>query len=605
MTKADAQKRTPFAVCLEQDNIDLLGKLMSGVSLNRDPMLLHSLSTKILNVKYQGILGQLLNNDDPSAESINILSDNGLTPFLAYIEHFCSRYPSLRGEMMQLVNAEAHKHGVSFHKYKLDNQSLFEQRDASQGSQPGSYGGGNAFGGFGAGRAPRKQAFQFGGYPGAASNQNQPGGLGAEVDVVQDAVPWAKRVDLTDQLMEKQVVLPFLECLKLLIEKGADPHVQVQKLRRFRDLDEERRKLAIAKEGREANGQQVAGVRELERAKRREEVLKEREADRRGRAPRAPRRPQGGGKGGARLGGGGPRALGQPGVSKQEGEEYHATMGLQNAFHLAVACPHPRLLDLLVDLKVHPDKQDRRLITPFNLASTTAAIDFVDPRLSGLTTRLITLGVRPDLPDAKGRTPFLNYYSGSRLEEAERMVGLGANVNQQDASGLFALKYALLRRSGPEIEKLVTRHEADVNQVDGKGRNLLHHAVNISSATADATFETEQLLIDLGININLRDQRGRTPLHYAFVKIKDWQNRSQIDPIETVSSLCGCKGLEVDVPDKWQKTPLHYASQRGATICAMYVEKRGADLEAVDIHGNTPLGAALLAKHHNFGIIMI
>jgi ankyrin repeat protein len=48
---------------------------------------------------------------------------------------------------------------------------------------------------------------------------------------------------------------------------------------------------------------------------------------------------------------------------------------------------------------------------------------------------------------------------------------------------------------------------ADVNQIDNKGRNLLHHAVNMSAATADATFETEQLLIDLGVNINLRDNK--------------------------------------------------------------------------------------------------
>lgn len=51
---------------------------------------------------------------------------------------------------------------------------------------------------------------------------------------------------------------------------------------------------------------------------------------------------------------------------------------------------------------------------------------------------------------------------------------------------------------------------------------MLHHAVNMSAATADATFETEQLLIDLDIDINLRDNKDRVPLHYAFVKIKDW-----------------------------------------------------------------------------------
>ena len=55
---------------------------------------------------------------------------------------------------------------------------------------------------------------------------------------------------------------------------------------------------------------------------------------------------------------------------------------------------------------------------------------------------------------------------------------------------------------------------------------MLHFAVNMSSATADATFETEQLLIDLGVNINTRDKHGRVPLHYAFVKIGNWEDSS-------------------------------------------------------------------------------
>jgi ankyrin repeat protein len=94
-----------------------------------------------------------------------------------------------------------------------------------------------------------------------------------------------------------------------------------------------------------------------------------------------------------------------------------------------------------------------------------------------------------------------------------------------DTSGLFALKYALIRRSNDEIQKLID-NGGNINQIDNKGRNLLHHAVNMSSATADATFETEQFLIDKGININLRDNKQRTPLHYAFVKIQKWREAS-------------------------------------------------------------------------------
>ncbi len=37
------------------------------------------------------------------------------------------------------------------------------------------------------------------------------------------------------------------------------------------------------------------------------------------------------------------------------------------------------------------------------------------------------------------------------------MVDLGANVNQIDVSGMFGLKYALIRRQNSEIEKLISR----------------------------------------------------------------------------------------------------------------------------------------------------
>ena len=105
--------------------------------------------------------------------------------------------------------------------------------------------------------------------------------------------------------------------------------------------------------------------------------------------------------------------------------------------------------------------------------------------------------------------------------------------------------------------------------------------------------------------MNHVDDRGRVPLHYAFVKIGDHNNRSAIDPIETVSSLCAIKDLQIEVADRWKKTPLHYAAKRSATICSLYIIQRGAQLESKDIYGNTPLVVALQNNHFNFGIILI
>lgn len=209
-----------------------------------------------------------------------------------------------------------------------------------------------------------------------------------------------------------------------------------------------------------------------------------------------------------------------------------------------------------------------------------------------------------DSADKKGRTPHLIYYSEKNYDNAKELIIRGANINHMDNSGLFALKYALIRRDQAEITRLV-KEGAEINKIDNKGRNLLHHAVNMSSATADATFETEQQLIDLGININLKDNRLRVPLHYAFVKIKNWTDKSQLDPIETVSSICGQPGLLLDEADEWLKTPLHYAAQRGASISSLYMLQRGSNLEKTDIYENTPLGCALLGQHFNYCILLI
>ena len=173
-----------------------------------------------------------------------------------------------------------------------------------------------------------------------------------------------------------------------------------------------------------------------------------------------------------------------------------------------------------------------------------------------------------------------------------------------NSQGDFALKFAVMRRNNEEIKSLIMKG-ADINQIDNKKRNVLHHAINMSSATGDTNFETEELLIDLGIDINQRDSKERVPLHYAFVKTKDWASSKPIDPIEAVSLLCAKSSLDIDVPDKWLKTPLHYAAQRAALVSTFYLLERDANLESTDINGNTALGIALYYKHYNYAIMLI
>lgn len=132
LDKRDSQKRTPFAVALERRNVLLLKKLIAGVSLNRDPQLLHALAPMILNTKYQALLQDLIAQEEPTAENMNQPNDLGLTPLLAYIEQFSSQCPSLGARMLELVNAEAVKHATAYAKYEIDVDSLFSPAVAQQ-----------------------------------------------------------------------------------------------------------------------------------------------------------------------------------------------------------------------------------------------------------------------------------------------------------------------------------------------------------------------------------------------------------------------------------------------------------------------------------------
>lgn len=146
---------------------------------------------------------------------------------------------------------------------------------------------------------------------------------------------------------------------------------------------------------------------------------------------------------------------------------------------------------------------------------------------------------------------------------------------------------------------------ADPNFRDNKKRTALHHAVNVANTSADASFEMEELLLKFNADINARDDRLRTPLHYAFVKIGKPFDVTHIDPIETVTSLCGQKNCDANVVDQWGSTPLHYAAQRGSQICAITLKNKHVNIEAKDEDGNTPLAIALKCGHANIAIMLI
>lgn len=50
------------------------------------------------------------------------------------------------------------------------------------------------------------------------------------------------KMALSREFLDQIIVRPFINTLKMLIDQGADVHAQVQKLKKYRDLEELKRK---------------------------------------------------------------------------------------------------------------------------------------------------------------------------------------------------------------------------------------------------------------------------------------------------------------------------------------------------------------------------
>ena len=74
-------------------------------------------------------------------------------------------------------------------------------------------------------------------------------------------------------------------------------------------------------------------------------------------------------------------------------------------------------------------------------------------------------------------------------------------------------------------------------------------------------------------------QRGFSPIHSAAYN-------SQRDAIKLLLDFQSC---DVDCHSRYNETPLHIACLRGNLKVADYLERKGADVGAVDSDGNTVL----------------
>lgn len=118
---------------------------------------------------------------------------------------------------------------------------------------------------------------------------------------------------------------------------------------------------------------------------------------------------------------------------------------------------------------------------------------------------------------------------------------------------------------------------------DELGQTVLHYVAR----TDDVKFI--QYVIGVGANVNVRDNRERTPLFYAIEKGSE----------EVVQAFINNKNTDVMARDQDGLTPLHVAVQVGRfNIIKCLCETGVVDINARDNKGRTPLFYAIEEKNN-------
>lgn len=261
-------------------------------------------------------------------------------------------------------------------------------------------------------------------------------------------------------------------------------------------------------------------------------------------------------------------------------------------------------------------------VNPSATVGTTPLHPAAIARNEQTTRRLLELGADPSQKDIDGLTPveraihsgsvktvatLIEFSPGSRQELLgdllHRAVSCsrrdvidfllieGADIDRKDQMERTPLHEAAALSVSVGVVALLMRRGADVTLTDLQGRTALFEAVRAVLLEEDRWLRLNrgrclEILIDHGADVNWQDKSGNAPLHMAVMK--GWN--------EQVLECLFDGGASVHLKNLQNHTPLHVALQMGQYPVAEELIRKGAQKDAIDSCGFTPLGLVLLSN---------
>lgn len=198
------------------------------------------------------------------------------------------------------------------------------------------------------------------------------------------------------------------------------------------------------------------------------------------------------------------------------------------ALHWASSHGNHQMVAMLLEKGANPNLKNENQVTALDLAKIgylnissdqqqTHACSIIISMLEGRTEKS-EKETEIDIEELNKR--LLEESKNGNIDEVQKLILDGANVNCQNDSGMTSLHLAILYNRVSAIVKILLENNANVDSKDDDGDTPLHCAVTRDNA------EITKMLLDKGANVNCKNNHNWTALHmvaknshYAVAKI--------------------------------------------------------------------------------------
>jgi len=241
-------------------------------------------------------------------------------------------------------------------------------------------------------------------------------------------------------------------------------------------------------------------------------------------------------------------------------------------------------LQLLLDYGANPDAENDEGETPLNLVSRGYG---PEQDCVGIARLLLERGVDVNARKKDKTTPLHSAAFEGNLEIARVLLDHGANADAENDECETPLN--LVMRGGydsqdsVDIARLLLECGVDVNARKKNKTTPLH------SAASGGMLKTAEVLLDHGAIADAENDEGETPLNLVSRREYDLEFEEDEEYSVGIARLLLERGVDVNARKKNKTTPLHSAASQGRLKTAQVLLDHGANADAENDEGETPL----------------